>query len=589
MPGDNPLCLATTVIGSSGSNVYWTSSACTLEETFHPRKPFMRLIVALCALMSSSLAFATGARMFQNFTNDAGGWYAAADSNSTWSVTAGTAPNGYYGNDTKSSGTAESIAVYTLSTNPRNWQDNFIYSFDIYSSSGTTADQLGAVFDYIGPGNYYEVLVNVQGNVTVRHVHDGEVWSASGSVTGFSANTWAHVQLTLFNGSLSLKVNGNDTTFYNGTSNLGVSTVGGRIGLVARNELARFDNVNIVERIFRGNFTDDATKAAFATPQEPTTACSTNTKSELSCYFVLSGKDTSGYTWPIQMWDNDVDPNDPNATGAAFQYIPHITSGTISHYLNVKIEHVAGHGGPPSDVLHQTIINPGETGNLTPQVPYVIHPGNQFDQQHDLFLRFWLEYPSGLDGTMPDGQHSWWQMPFQIRTVDKDNPTPLRVSLFAANTPTHDGKHCDESPNHPNDPPQGQWHWLIQGDDGAVDTSPVDPTTGEPTTPETPYWELCNSTAAVPMGQWFKVEIYFHRATSESATGRVWVAIAGREVLDYTVPAGTPDHGMYDKGIRVDRIMLPQMYGGAYWPREQYVDDLEIWNGFPPDASPDLP
>ena len=60
-------------------------------------------------------------------------------------------------------------------------------------------------------------------------------------------------------------------------------------------------------------------------------------------------------------------------------------------------------------------------------------------------------------------------------------------------------------------------------------------------------------------------------------------------LLDYTVPSTTPDNGMYDGRAAIDRIMLPQMYGGDYWPREQYVDDVEIWNGFPPDASPDLP
>lgn len=547
----------------------------------------MRLILAFCALMSSSLAFATGPRMFQNFTNNASGWYVAADSNSTWTVTPGTTPKGYYGNDTASSGTAESIALYTSTTNTRVWKDNFIYSFDIYPTSGTTADQLGAIFDYIAPGNYYEVLLNVQGNVTVRHVHDGQEWTASGSVTGFSANAWTHVQLSLLNGSLSLKVNGNDTTFYNTTPNLGVSTVGGRIGLVARNVRARFDNVNIVERIFRGNFTDNVTKQGFVIPKEPTAACSTNSKGELTCYSILSGKDTSGYSWPVQMWGNDVDPNNPDATGAAFQYIPHIASGKPSDYLNVKTDHVMGHGGAMTDVLDQTIIKPGETSNKTPQVPYVIHPLNTFDEQHDLFLRFWLQYPSGLDGTMPDGQHSWWQMPFQFRTDDANtrNPKPLRVSLYAANTPTHDGVHCDESAGHPNDPPQGQWHWLIQGDDGAVDAS----------SGEAPYWAKCNPdpTAAVPMQQWFKVEIYFHRATSMTSTGRVWVAIAGKEVLDLTVPATTPDNGMYDgdetTGAPIDRIMLPQMYGGAYWPREQYVDDVEIWNGFPPDASADLP
>jgi hypothetical protein len=543
----------------------------------------MRLIVAFCALMSSSLAFATGPRMFQNFTNNASGWYVATDSNSTWTVVPGTTPSGYYGNDTASSGSAESIALYTSTTNTRIWQDNFIYSFDIYPTSGTSTNQLGAVFDYTGPGNYYEVLVNLQGNVTVRHLVNGsQTWSASGSVAAFTAtaSSYAHVQLSLLNGSLSLKINGNDTTFYNGTPNVGVTTTGGRIGLVARNVRARFDNVNIVERIFRGNFTDDVTKQGLDIPQQPTTHCSNN--GELTCYSVLSGQDTSGYSWPIQMWGNDVDPNSTASPGAAFQYIPHIASGDPTDYLNAKVEHVLGHGGGMTDVLHQTIIKPGLTSNKTPQIPYVIHPLNTFDEQHDLYLRFWLQYPSGLDGTMPNGtQHSWWQMPFQVRTDDADtaNPNPLRVSLFAGNTPTHDGVHCDESTGHPNDPPQGQWHWLVQGDDGAVDAS----------SGESPYWAKCNPTAAVPMQQWFKVEIYFHRATSATSTGRVWVAIAGQEVIDYTVPATTLDNGMYDGRAVIDRIMLPQMYGGDFWPREQYVDDVEIWNGFPPDASADLP
>ena len=38
-------------------------------------------------------------------------------------------------------------------------------------------------------------------------------------------------------------------------------------------------------------------------------------------------------------------------------------------------------------------------------------------------------------------------------------------------------------------------------------------------------------------------------------------------------------------GAPIDRIMLPQMYGGDAWPRHQYVDDLEIWNWFPDNAT----
>jgi hypothetical protein len=531
----------------------------------------MRLILGLCALLFASSVFATGARVFQNFTNNASGWSALDPTNYPWSVVPGA--TGYYRNDTASTGTAESITLYTSSQNLREWEDNFVYSFDIYSSSGGTDDQLGAIFGYTSAGNYYEVVTNVQGQVTVRRYEGGaESWHASGSVPGFSANTFVPVRLSLMMGRLSLKIGGQDTTFYNGLTDVGVTPISGRIGLVARNEIGRFDNVNIVERIFRGNFTDADTGLGLHISDDPPYPCSTNSLDEITCYARISGKDTSGYSWPIQMWGNDVDPNKPEATGAALQYIPHITSGDVKEYLSAAIERQTGHGGTVTHVLHQRIMMPGTSGNETPQIPFVIHPLNTFAQQHDLYVRFWLEYPNGLDGGDPNGTHSWWQMPFQIRT---ENNT-LRLSLFAANTPTHNGEDCDQLHNPPNNPPAGRWHWLIQGDKGKVGSG------------ESPYWQSCNPTAEVPMGQWFKVEIFFHRAPTLGSSGRVWVAIAGQEVLDYTVPADTIDKGTYASESPIDRIMLPQMYGGDFWPRDQYVDDLEIWNWFPPDASPDL-
>ena len=36
----------------------------------------------------------------------------------------------------------------------------------------------------------------------------------------------------------------------------------------------------------------------------------------------------------------------------------------------------------------------------------------------------------------------------------------------------------------------------------------------------------------------------------------------------------------------INRIFLSDVYSGTAYPLYQWMDDLEIWNGFPSDASP---
>jgi hypothetical protein len=295
----------------------------------------------------------------------------------------------------------------------------------------------------------------------------------------------------------------------------------------------------------------------------PNIRCSANPQK--NCYANITGLDQSGFSWPIQMW-GDGDPVLDDDDGGKLQYISRSSTGEVTDFIGAAIETRPGHvnmnpdgsGGNPTHVLHQWIVQEGEA---QPQVPYIIRPKNTFAQQHDLYIRFWLKYPDELTG--------YWQMPWQFKTSDShtsDSSDSLRVSLFATPNASHNGTAC------PNAVP-GQWHWLIQADPGVG-------------TPGTLKWQQCNPAAEVPIGRWFKVEIFFHRATSATGTGRVWVAVDNNEILDYTVPGTTLANGMFAAGSPIDRIMLPQQYGGDEWPRDQYVDDVEIWNGFPWNASP---
>jgi len=41
-----------------------------------------------------------------------------------------------------------------------------------------------------------------------------------------------------------------------------------------------------------------------------------------------------------------------------------------------------------------------------------------------------------------------------------------------------------------------------------------------------------------------------------------------------------PNMGIYNAPI--NRIFMPNLYSGSAYPIYQWIDDLEIWNGFPP-------
>ena len=95
--------------------------------------------------------------------------------------------------------------------------------------------------------------------------------------------------------------------------------------------------------------------------------------------------------------------------------------------------------------------------------------------------------------------------------------------------------------------------------------------------PSATYWKVENRDIPVPVGQWFKLEIYWHR--SAGSDGRVWMAANGQTIADYRGP------NMGVSNLPVNRIMAPMLYSGQRMPAYQWFDDLEIWDGFPSGGS----
>ena len=87
------------------------------------------------------------------------------------------------------------------------------------------------------------------------------------------------------------------------------------------------------------------------------------------------------------------------------------------------------------------------------------------------------------------------------------------------------------------------------------------------------FWRVKNKTAPVPIGEWFKFEVFWHR--SKGSDGRVWMAVNGQKLADQF----GPNIGVNSNPI--DRIFLTQLYSGGSYPLEQWTDDIQIWSSFP--------
>jgi hypothetical protein len=87
------------------------------------------------------------------------------------------------------------------------------------------------------------------------------------------------------------------------------------------------------------------------------------------------------------------------------------------------------------------------------------------------------------------------------------------------------------------------------------------------------FWRVENRTAPVPIGQWFKFEVFWHR--SAGSDGRVWMAVNGEKLVDNF----GPNIGV--NGNPIERIFLTQLYTAATYPIEQWTDDVQIWSAFP--------
>jgi hypothetical protein len=217
-----------------------------------------------------------------------------------------------------------------------------------------------------------------------------------------------------------------------------------------------------------------------------------------------------------------------------------VTATTVRDYMFNEILTVTGHNGTPTRVLYSQVTQSGCCGgdpqSGATQNGFQIQPNTEGG---DLYIRYWLKFQPDLDKQLASPN---WRYLFSWKTVS-DYRTVVQVVSWCIGAPL-----C----------------WEIRGDNAAGNA------------PYVMYWDEYNTTVPVPVGQWFKFEVFWHRSTGPD--GRVWMAVNGQPIVDHRGPNKIVDS--------INRIFLSDVYSGTAYPLYQWMDDLEIWDGFPPDAAP---
>jgi hypothetical protein len=256
------------------------------------------------------------------------------------------------------------------------------------------------------------------------------------------------------------------------------------------------------------------------------------------CWQEILGTDsTTGFTWP---------PKVSGSTSGSFQLLvnppatgPFPTPVTVNNYMTNKIQYVTGHTGAPTRALFSEITQSGCCGvlsmdtnpaaNGSTQNPYIISPANDTP---DLYISYWVKFQPDLLQKL----NNTWRALFETKTTDTDYRFSVGIASYG-----------------------GAPYWRVITDGW---------------TPQyKENWKKENSGVPVPVGEWFKLEVFWHRSTGSD--GRAWAAVNGQVIGDFSGPTIGPNRS------RIDRIMVSQLYSGSAYPISQWVDDLQIWSTFP--------
>jgi hypothetical protein len=201
-----------------------------------------------------------------------------------------------------------------------------------------------------------------------------------------------------------------------------------------------------------------------------------------------------------------------------------ITTATVGNYIQNEIVPAPGPHGATTSTLHQRVLSVTSQGTYD-GLTYV--PGATAPQS-DLYVAHEMKIAEDLS-QMRDGDYR------EIFALFQHGDIHAYVVLEKNN---------------------GTLEWALKGqgpgfDDESSDHLPV-------------------------AGAWLKLEIFWHTSTAQD--GRFWLAVEGAKVIDHRGPNAVTTSPL-------DQIELFAVQPSTA-PAEQWIDDVEVWDGFPAGAAP---
>lgn len=255
---------------------------------------------------------------------------------------------------------------------------------------------------------------------------------------------------------------------------------------------------------------------------------------------IIGTDSETGFTWPIK------------ALGAQFSGIQLITMdvvtpATIGNYITNTIQPVIGPKGTLVNELFQNVKIKGPVGSAGSQAPFIVTRPINIGDVPDLYISYWFKHPADLAAKLdPMVSSGNWRVQFEFKTGGYEDTGNGDYRIATNILKGTDGK----------------LYWLNMGDNKA--NAPLDPVT---------YWTVRNFDVPVPVGRWFKFEVFWHR--SSGSDGRYWAAVDGQVIVDRFGP------NMGEYKLPINRIMINNAYSGGSPTVESHSTGLEIWDGFP--------
>ena len=248
-------------------------------------------------------------------------------------------------------------------------------------------------------------------------------------------------------------------------------------------------------------------------------------------YAYIRGTDKeTGFSWPIDILDSN---------GSALHHIEDDNLNAVE----AEIRTLTSSDGKENRVLYnrQNYAVNGE--NSATQYPYEILDIKE--GKTDLYIKYRMKIDGGMKGEIDK-----WRALFEYKTKNYKDPgegsTGFRLISYV---------YTDA---------QGRPSWHFQGDKDS--DSPIWECDSLTPTPE-----CHNSNVPVIFNEWFLTEYYWHWSNGDD--GRAVWKINGQVVGEHHGPTTRGDNA-------IDFIILTQIYGNSN-PKEQWIDDIEIWDGVP--------